>query len=325
MFKIPDGAEDEAWSIMDSAADESANIGPLVQATFTMDGMEFTARAQYGVAAETDISGMYYDWTAAENVTLANWGDGNMEGTVCRYVGDGEMTDLCTWYDIEVGISYSLSVSAADLDGFDIQAIAEMMYDPAKQIGANAPEMSEFEEYSIDFIKNVAKEAAPDIDITGCDTFTQIVDKSLSDGMGYVNEVISGNDVLLVSSGTYDNLDGNMAAIDAVIYSYKDGKPYEIGSVTSAGTAYPLTLNMGYLYTGSNHWICKYAISDDKLMVIEHIMIMYDEDGNATYYYDSEDGGDYSNIDQKEAEKIYLDLVDEMSRGTICNFSTVSK
>ena len=148
MFKLPDGAENEAWFIMDSAADESAGIGPMVQANFTMDGMEFTARAQYGVAAETDISGMYYDWTSSENVTLANWGDGNMKGTVCRYAGDGEMADLCTWYDIEVGISYSLSVAADDLDGFDIQAVAESMYEKQFEFGS----YDQFEVFSDDLL-----------------------------------------------------------------------------------------------------------------------------------------------------------------------------
>jgi phosphatidylethanolamine-binding protein (PEBP) family uncharacterized protein len=121
---------------MDSAADESSGIGSLVQAEFTLDEMEFTARAQYGVDEDTDISGMYYEWTATDDVTLANWGDGNMKGKVYRYVGDGEMADLCTWYDVEIGIAYSLSVTAADLDGFDIQAVAESMYEKHFEFGS---------------------------------------------------------------------------------------------------------------------------------------------------------------------------------------------
>ncbi len=196
--------------------------------------------------------------------------------------------------------------------------------EPGTQVEANASEMSGLDEYSIDSIKNITEEAVKDIDITGCDTFTQIVDKALTKGMGYVNEVICGNDVLLVSSGTFDNLEGANAAIDSIVYIYKDGVPYEIGKVASGGTAYPIMLKDGYLYTGSNHWICKYAIADDKLMIMEHVAIVYDTEGNATYYYDSEDGGDYSNFDNAEAEKIYDELLDEMMKGTIANFSTVS-
>ena len=51
-------------------------------------------------------------------------------------------------------------------------------------------------------------------DITGCDTFTQIVDK-LPAGYGYANVTFGGTDALLVTDYTYDNLDGNMAAYNA--------------------------------------------------------------------------------------------------------------
>ena len=61
---------------------------------------------------------------------MANWGEGHMSGKTYRAIDETEYTDLITWYDIEIGIKYSLSVSAPDLDGFDIQAIAEQMYDP---------------------------------------------------------------------------------------------------------------------------------------------------------------------------------------------------
>ncbi|WP_292213581.1 hypothetical protein [Butyrivibrio sp.] len=39
---------------------------------------------------------------------------------------------MITWYDVEIGISYSLSTQDKDLDGFDIQAVAEQMYDEIK-------------------------------------------------------------------------------------------------------------------------------------------------------------------------------------------------
>ncbi len=57
-------------------------------------------------------------------------------------------------------------------------------------------------------------------------------------------------------------------------------------------------------------------------MIMEHIAIVYDAEGNGTYYYDSEDGGDYSNFDNKEAEKIYDKLTDEMMNGTVVKYST---
>ena len=45
-------------------------------------------------------------------------------------------------------------------------------------------------EASDELLKEIAEENAPDIDISGCDTFTQIVDKKLTNGMGYANESI---------------------------------------------------------------------------------------------------------------------------------------
>ena len=67
------------------------------------------------------------------------------------------------------------------------------------------------------------KEHVP-MDISGCDTFTQIVNK-LSPGMAYANVRIGDTDVLLVTEYTYDykmDNSGNMAAIDAEIYKYNE-------------------------------------------------------------------------------------------------------
>ncbi len=134
LFKVPEGAQVKGWSKNESLADPDTYLGPMIQLDFTMDGMDFTARAQQGADPDADIAGCYYEWTVGpEDVTLANWGEGHMTGKTYRYVGESEFVDLITWYDIEIGISYSLSVSAKDLEGFDIQAVAEQMYEPANE------------------------------------------------------------------------------------------------------------------------------------------------------------------------------------------------
>ena len=134
LFKVPEGATNVCWRIMDSAADESSNKGPLIELDFDIPDeygtLSFSARYQYGADENEDISGMYYNWTVTDDITLANWGEGNMKGKAYRSINDDETADLCTWYDIEIGISYSLSTVAEDLDGFDIQAVAEAMYNP---------------------------------------------------------------------------------------------------------------------------------------------------------------------------------------------------
>lgn len=326
-FKAPEGATNVHWSMME-AADPNALPGTMVQLTYDLENAVITAREQAVPGEEiVDISGLYYEWTVSDEGILANWAGGNMPFKSYRYIGDNEYVDLIIWFDIETGYAYSVSAQAPDLDGFDIQAVAEQMYDPEKQFGAHIPdtEPSENPEYTNDAIRGYAEDVAPSIDITGCDTFTQIVDKKLEDGMGYANAALLDTDILLVSSGVFDDLEGGFNAIDAAVFEYKDGVPYEVGKICSGGTAYPITVNDGYLYTGSNHWICKYAISEDKLMIMESASVEYDTDGNGTYHYESGDGGDYSNVDSAEAEQIFDDLISEMFEGETVLFDKISR
>ena len=129
LFKAPDGAKDVVWSMCDELGDVEKGIGPMIQLAFTLDDVQFTARAQQGAAEDTDIAGNYVEWTVGpEEATLANWAEGNMPAKTYRSINESGYLDMITWYDIEMGISYSLSAAAADLDGFDIQAVAEQMY-----------------------------------------------------------------------------------------------------------------------------------------------------------------------------------------------------
>lgn len=125
-FAVPDGAENAMWTVMESAADPSGMPGALVQLSFVLYENSFTAREQITGDPEADLSGMYYDWTHRMDGTLKNWSD-----IVChsfRFIGEDGYADLCTWYDAESGTSYSLSVTAKDLDGFDLQAIVEALH-----------------------------------------------------------------------------------------------------------------------------------------------------------------------------------------------------
>ena len=201
--------------------------------------------------------------------------------------------------------------------------------DTSGQTDVNTPDDDnsiELDEYSNDAIDGYAEEAAPSIDISGCDTFTQIVDKKLTEGMGYANVSLLNTDVLLVSSGTFDDMEFGINAIDAAVFEYdKDGVPCEIGKICSGGTAYPISVKDGYLYTGSNHWICKWAAADGKISIMEKAAVVYDTDGNGTYYYESDDGGDYSSMDSAEAEQIFDDLIAEMMDGEPVVFDTITK
>ena len=164
------------------------------------------------------------------------------------------------------------------------------------------------------------EESAPDIDIEGCDTFTQIIDKKLSDGMGYANEKVGDTDVFFVSSGTYDNLDGNMAAIDATMFVYNDEGPYEIGKVACGGTAYPLAIKDGKLFAAGGHWISTYTVEDNQLVMTERASVEFDTDGNETYSLESTDG---MIDDAAKAESRFNELFEEYEKATVMGFSTV--
>ncbi|MBE5827545.1 MAG: hypothetical protein E7307_13025 [Butyrivibrio sp.] len=309
LFKVPEGAANVKWSKCDSESDDVVT-GELVQVTFDLDSLSYTARAQVTGDNYNDISGIYYQWTSNEEVTLANWGGGNMKGNTYRSLGDEGTIDLITWYDVEVGISYSLSTTAKDLDGFDIQAVAEQMYDETKQPGYNMPD--DEEEYQ-------------PMDITGCDTFTQIVDK-LENGQAYANATIGTEDVLLVASGAYE-VEGQHQAIDAEIYKYTDGAPEYVGFVQCGGTAYPLSISKdGMLLVGSNHWIKKYTLEPGWLVIDEEASVEYDTDGGATYYHHSDlrDVGADEN-GQVEDDSIMTAMFGEYDDCEIIDFSVVTK
>ena len=124
-FRVPEGAQNVRWSVMDSAADPSGVPGALVQLSFDLNSNSFTAREQITGDEEVDQSGMYYECTARLGGTLRNWND---IPCICyRWIGEAGYADLCTWYEAEAGTSYSVSVTAEDLDGFDLQAIAEAL------------------------------------------------------------------------------------------------------------------------------------------------------------------------------------------------------
>ncbi|MCR5416108.1 MAG: hypothetical protein K6E79_04870 [Pseudobutyrivibrio sp.] len=159
---------------------------------------------------------------------------------------------------------------------------------------------------------------APSLDISDCDTFTQIVDKKLEPGMGYANVNIDGTDVLLVCSGTFDNGDGTLAAIDATVYAYIDTIPTEIGKVASGGTAYPLAMKDGKLYTGSNNFVCKNTVKDNKVTYSEAAWVTYAEGtGDESYYYDSAETGEHGlQEDSTKLDEFY----DEILEADVINF-----
>ena len=133
-LRAPEGAENVRWSVM-----ESAGAPALVQLSFDLNGLSFTAREQQTGDGAADISGMYYAWTVQSDMTLQGWSESARQGTYFRYIGESEWADLCLWYDTAENVAYSLGVTAKDLDGFDLQAVAEALCASPASAGARLP------------------------------------------------------------------------------------------------------------------------------------------------------------------------------------------
>ncbi|MCR5789205.1 MAG: hypothetical protein K6G83_04880 [Lachnospiraceae bacterium] len=167
----------------------------------------------------------------------------------------------------------------------------------------------------------VAPEQEATIDISDCDTFTQIVDK-LDDGMGYANVTIGDADALLVASGTFEWEPGSFAAIDAEIYIYEDGAPKYLATVSAGGTAYPLSVKDGNLYVGGNHFMSTYLIDSGFLIETEEAYVKYDTDGNATYYYRT-CNSQFEDYDEATAESRFDELFADLDGVEIIAFHPV--
>ena len=167
----------------------------------------------------------------------------------------------------------------------------------------------------------MAPEQTGNTDITGCDTFTQIVD-TLTDGMGYANVTLGDTDVLLVSTGTYEWEPGSFAGIDAEIYCYRDQAPAYLGTVSAGGTAYPLSVKDGQLYVGGNHFMSTYLVDGGYLIETEEAYVQYDSHGNGTYYYRT-CNSQFEDYDEDSAKDRFDDMFTAMGSAEMISFQTV--
>lgn len=261
LFKLPDGAADVSWRINSTGVGESGFPGPLVEAQFTLpeyNDLEFCARAKMCSDDTEDISGLYYDWSVEDDVTLANWGMGNMQGKAYGYRDDDISVQLITWFDVEIGISYSLSTSAPDLDGFDIQAIAESMYDEENEPYGAGP--SDFLQYQSG--------------VTEFKDYDEII-SYLQPGQGYALVDVSGgkDKVLLITELVFE---ADHSAYEASVYAMDNGVPMQMTTITGNGSSYPLRIDSeGLIYCGDNHHYETYFMTDNN----EFIVQAYIDDG----------------------------------------------
>lgn len=104
----------------------------MAQVVFDYDGhADWTFRKQK-TDKLIDISGMYYEWVYQGSALVS--GREAVEYAYAEEADDSGMIDdlfgvqVINWYDDASGITYSLSVSGTDLNGMDIQVIAENLF-----------------------------------------------------------------------------------------------------------------------------------------------------------------------------------------------------
>lgn len=130
-------------------------------------------------------------------------------------------------------------------------------------------------------------------------------------------DVGDGYDVLLVTDGVYDNLDGNMAAIDATVYGLNNGKPCYAGNVWSDGTAYPIAVYENMLMFGGNHSMKMANVIDASVIIQKEAYEEFDEKGNATYFLNE---GDIDNIKELEDNSVLTEMFEIYGKALVINF-----
>ena len=104
--------------------------------------------------------------------------------------------------------------------------------------------------------------------------------------VAYTQMEMDGISIFLVSDGFYQDGDHTYAISCDVYCVGEDAAPFQIGSLESGGTAYPLAIGADGFYVTSGHSIEVYVIdaASGKLGLARSNTEVYDENGNATYY-----------------------------------------
>ncbi len=112
-FEVPEGATDVTFTVIDDKIAEMNFVRNNVYYSYSMKKTdEFE-----------NISGVFLDWTVEDDCRVKG-----IPATAKRRRDDDWTVDLCLWHDETVGVMYALSAESADLDGFDVIAIAEELY-----------------------------------------------------------------------------------------------------------------------------------------------------------------------------------------------------
>ncbi len=104
--------------------------------------------------------------------------------------------------------------------------------------------------------------------------------------VAYAQAEMDGTPIFLISDGFYEDGDHTYAMSCDVYRVGEDAAPLKLGSLESAGTAYPLCAGADGFYVTSGHSIEVYNMdaAGSQLVLTQSHTEVYDENGNATYY-----------------------------------------
>lgn len=122
--------------------------------------------------------------------------------------------------------------------------------------------------------------------------------------------------VLVTSDLLYDAGIEKQAAANCDVYYYEDHEAKKLGTVMSAGTAYPIAFSKDGIYAASGSSVEKYAISKEGTLILEKgIYIKYDENGNESYSC-------MINGEESDSTKqAYLELSEEYASAQVVHFA----
>lgn len=129
--------------------------------------------------------------------------------------------------------------------------------------------------------------------------------------VAYAQAEMDGTSIFLVSDGFYQDGDYTYAISCDVYCVGEDAATFQIGSLESGGTAYPLAIGADGFYVTSGHSIEVYAIdaASGKLGLVRSNTEVYDENGNATYFRLDDQGQEVESTEEE-----YLEAWDRYSR-----------
>ncbi len=134
------------------------------------------------------------------------------------------------------------------------------------------------------------------------DAYSSVI-KDLKKGEAYAFAAVGDTDALLVTDYTFDNMDGNLAAIEADVYVLdKDGKPVKCGTLKSGSTSCPLTVSDDYIFTAGGKYVAKNYIEDGEIKVYESSSFTVKDEDKIEYFYRSPEDTEEKPVDNGDED-----------------------